>query len=508
MKALRISTAFLCVTAIGMLLASFGGLDIQVSWRGNDAQAIDFFNKEKQGDDANGEPFWREDGATEPIIPNGVPASFADLAERASPGVVNIATSRTVMQNAPRSLEEFFFGTPFGNPHNFEGPPNEGIPRKVPSLGSGFVISEDGYIVTNNHVIENVDKITVIFADKSELEATVVGRDPKTDIALIRVESDEKLFALPLGDSSAVRPGEWVVAIGNPFGLEHTVTAGIISAKHRVIGAGSYDDYIQTDAAINPGNSGGPLLSLTGEVIGINTAINPQANTIGFAVPIDMAKAILPQLRTAGHVTRGWLGVLVQKITPELAEEFGLEGESGALVSKVAPDGPAEKAGIKRSDIIVEFDNKPIKDLSELPRAVAETAVDKTVEVVVVRDGKRKTLRAKVGRLPQPELAELAMQSEKGPAEFGLVVQDLNPELAERLGLDTTDGVLITSVKPGSPADDAQIRRGDVILEVDRSEIQDVDDLRAQLNAADDGALFLIRRGESTIFIPIKRSTG
>jgi serine protease Do len=299
-----------------------------------------------------------------------------------------------------------------------------------------------------------------------------------------------------------------VVAIGNPFGLEHTVTAGIISAKHRVIGAGSYDDYIQTDAAINPGNSGGPLLSLTGEVIGINTAINPQANTIGFAVPIDMAKAILPQLRTAGHVTRGWLGVLVQKITPELAKEFGLEGESGALVSKVAPDGPAEKAGIKRSDIIVEFDNKPIKDLSELPRAVAETAVDKTVEVVVVRDGKRKTLRAKVGRLPQPELAELAMQSEKGPAEFGLVVQDLNPELAERLGLDTTDGVLITSVKPGSPADDAQIRRGDVILEVDRSEIQDVDDLRAQLNAADDGALFLIRRGESTIFIPIKRSTG
>jgi len=503
MKALRISAAFLCATAIGMLLASFGGLDIQVSWRGNDAQAIDFFNEDENGDTAGAEPFWRENGAAEPIVPNGVPASFAELAERVSPGVVNIATSRTVVHSAPRSLEDFFFGMPFGaNPHF------EGAPRKVPSLGSGFVISEDGYIVTNNHVIENVDKITVIFDDETRLDATVVGRDPKTDVALIRVESDKKLFALPLGDSGAARPGEWVVAIGNPFGLEHTVTAGIISAKHRVISGGSYDDYIQTDAAINPGNSGGPLLNLSGEVIGINTAINPQANTIGFAVPIDMAKAVLPQLRSAGHVTRGWLGVLIQKITPELAEHLGLEDELGALVSNVVPDGPAEKAGIERYDIIVEFDGTPIEDLSALPLAVAETPVDKKVSVVVVRDGKRKTLRAKVGELDQPELSKLARGSERGPAEFGLVVQDLNSELAERLGLDTTNGVLITSVAPGSPADDAQLRRGDVILEVDRSEIEDVDDLRAQLDAADDGALFLIRRGEATIFIPIKRITG
>lgn len=505
MKALRISAAFLCATAIGILLASFGGLDIQLSWRGNDAQAIDFFNQDKEGDAADAQPFWRENSAAEPIVPNGVPASFADLAERASPGVVNIATSKTVMQNAPRSLEEFFFGMPFGgNPHGFEG-----APRKVPSLGSGFVISEDGYIVTNNHVIEDVDKITVIFDDETRLDATVVGRDPKTDVALIRVESDKKLFALPLGDSGAVRPGEWVVAIGNPFGLEHTVTAGIISAKHRMmIGGSSYDDYIQTDAAINPGNSGGPLLNLRGEVIGINTLINPQANTIGFAVPINIAKAVLPQLRSAGHVTRGWLGVMIQKITPELAEHLELKDESGALVSKVVRDGPAAKAGVERYDIIVEFDDKPIADLSELPRAVAETPVDKTVDVVVVRDGKRKTLRAKVGELPQPELGELTRQSQKGPAEFGLVVQDLNPELAERLGLGATKGVLITSVEPGSPADDARLRRGDVILEVDRSEIEDVDDLRAHLDAADEGALFLIRRGDATIFIPIKRSTG
>ncbi len=504
MKALRISTAFLCTAAIGILLASLGGLDIQLRWRGIDAHALDLFgkDKEKEKDAAATQPFWREGGGAEPIVPKGVPGSFADLAERVSPGVVNIATSRTVVHNAPRSLEEFFFGMPFGpNPHL------EGTPRKVPSLGSGFVISEDGYIVTNNHVIENVDKITVIFKDETRLDAEVVGRDPKTDIALIRVKTDEKLFALPLGDSSAVRPGDWVVAIGNPFGLEHTVTAGIVSAKHRVIGGSNYDDYIQTDAAINPGNSGGPLLSLAGDVIGINTAINPQANTIGFAVPIDMAKTILPQLRAKGHVTRGWLGVMIQKITPELAEELGLEGEAGALVSKVVPDGPADKAGIEHYDVIVEFDDRAIAELGELPRVVAETPVDKTVDVVVLRDGKRKTLRARVGELDEPELSDLAKRSERGPAEFGLRVQDLSPELADQLGLDSTDGVLITSVKPGSPADEANLRRGDVILEVDKSAIQDVDDLMARLEAADERALFLIRRGDATIFVPIKRST-
>jgi len=505
MKALRIATALVGTAVIGALAATLlGGLEFQLRWRGSDAKAIDFFGTDEKDAAASEKPFWHENGSLEPIVPNGVPSSFADLAERASPGVVNIATSKTVVPNAPRSMEEFFFGLPFGGGQ----PQFDGTPRKIPSLGSGFVISEDGYIVTNNHVIEDVDKITVIFDDESKLDAEVVGRDPKTDIALIRVESDKKLFALPLGDSSAARPGEWVVAIGNPFGLEHTVTAGIISAKHRVIGGGNYDDYIQTDAAINPGNSGGPLLNLAGEVIGINTAINPQANTIGFAVPIDMAKSILPQLRTAGHVTRGWLGVMIQKITPELAKELSLESESGALVSKVVPDGPAAQAGIERYDVIVEFNGKPIEDLGELPLAVAETPVDETVKVVVIRDGKRKSLRAKIGELDEPGIRELARESAKGPAEFGLVVQDLTPELAQRLGLDSAEGVLITSVQAGSSADDAQLRSGDVILEVDRSEIKDVDDLRAQLEAADDGALLLIRRGDATIFVPLKRSTG
>ncbi len=502
MKAMRISTALLCTAALGIALVSAGGLKIELSWRGNDAQATDLFSGNKDAADAK--PFWHEDSTAQAIVPSGVPASFADLAEHSSPGVVNIATSRTVVQNAPRSMEEFFFGMPFGG----DDSQFPGTPRKVPSLGSGFVISEDGYIVTNNHVIEGVDKITVIFDDESTLDASVIGRDPKTDIALIRVETDKKLFALPLGNSSAVRPGEWVVAIGNPFGLEHTVTAGIVSAKHRVIGGGNYDDYIQTDAAINPGNSGGPLLNLAGEVIGINTAINPQANTIGFAVPIDMAKAILPQLRASGRVTRGWLGVMIQKITPELAKELDLRDEAGALVSKVQPEGPAAKAGIERYDVIVEFDGKPIGDLSELPRAVAETPVDKDVEVVVLRSGKRKTLHAKVGQLEELEVPEFAHVPDKGPAEFGLAVQDLNPELARQLGLDASEGVLITSVQPGSAADEAELRRGDVILEVDRKEIRNVEGLRAQLDAADDGALFLVRRGEATIFVPIKRSSG
>jgi len=509
MKALRVSTALLCATTIALLLASWGGLEIRVGWRDNDAKAIDFFGTDKKEEAEK--PFWKENSGTPPVVTGSIPASFADLAASTSPGVVNIATTKTVVQ--PR-IDQFFFGLPFGglpfggNPHfNGGGNPNmEGTPRKVTSLGSGFVISEDGYILTNNHVIEDVDKITVILDDETKLDATVVGRDPKTDIALIHVDADEKLFVLPLGDSNKVRPGEWVIAIGNPFGLEHTVTAGIVSAKHRVIGGGNYDDYIQTDAAINPGNSGGPLLNLSGEVIGMNTAINPQANTIGFAVPINMAKDILPQLRATGHVTRGWLGVMIQKITPDLAKALDLESDAGALVSNVVPDGPAAKAGIKRSDVIVEFDGKPIKDLSELPRVVADTPVDKAVEVVVIRDGKRKTLKATVGKLQEPEVEASAKEPEKGPAEFGLAVQDLSPDIAEQLGLDSTEGVLITAVQPGSPADDAQLRRGDVILEVNRSPVKNVADLRTRLEAAGDSALLLIRRGDATIFVPIKRA--
>jgi len=479
--------------ALGLVVVASVELDVRL--RENAARAIDFFGSD---DDDTPRIFWSEDSGAPPIVPKGVPASFADLAERVSPGVVNISTERTTRGGHP--LEQFL-------PPSFGRPSPS--PQQVPSLGTGFVISPDGYIVTNDHVISDVDRISVRLEDGTELDAEIVGRDPKTDIALLRVETDQELFALPLGDSDAVRSGEWVVAIGNPFGLEHTVTAGIVSAKHRAIAHGPYDDYIQTDAAINPGNSGGPLINLSGEVIGINTAINPRANTIGFAVPVNMAKSILPQLRASGHVTRGWLGVVIQKITPELVEGFELEEDTGALVSRVIPDGPADEAGIRQGDVIREFGGKPIDEFGDLPRLVAETPVDEKVDVVVLRDGKTKTLRARIAELEEPrEFARVSTEARSGAKAFGLRVQDLTPDLAEQLGVEGDGGVVISSVKPSGSAERAGIRRGDVIVEVDREEVGDVGDLEEQLSEADERALLLIRRGESQLYVPIERDEG
>ncbi|MEE2677732.1 MAG: DegQ family serine endoprotease [Myxococcota bacterium] len=493
MNTRRLGSLALFASLLGAALFFSGVLDIRLSWNGHEARAIDFFGS----DEEESAPFWAEGSNQPPLKPQGVPESFADLAAQVSPGVVNIQTSRKVTGNQmPRGLEEFFFGGPFGQS------PRE---RTVPSLGSGFVISEDGYIVTNNHVIENVDSIQVLFRDEREFEAEVIGRDPKTDLALLRIETDDKLFALPLGDSESVRPGEWVVAIGNPYGLEHTVTAGIVSAKHRIIGQGSYDDFIQTDAAINPGNSGGPLINLRGEVIGINTAINPRANTIGFAVPINMAKGVLPQLRADGHVTRGWLGVVIQRITPEIASHLELEQERGALVSRVMPDGPADDAGIQRYDVIVEFDDKPIDEMNDLPRAVAATRVGRKVDVTVLRDGKRKELRAKIAKMEEPQETQLASaDQDDGTSAYGLRVQNLTPDLAGQLGIEGDEGVVVTGVSPGSSAAEAGLRREDVILEVDKTEVNDVGALEEQLADATDGALLLIRRGDATVFVPLK----
>ena len=445
-------------------------------------------------------PFWKTQSDIPELVPADVPRSFADLAERVSPSVVNIRTSQTLtgIPGMPPQFEEYF-GFPFG--------PGQRHPQKREGAGSGFVISEDGYIVTNNHVVEDMDSIVVAFKDGREVEAKVIGRDPKTDIALIKVEGiDKKLEAIALGDSDSLRPGEWVVAIGNPFGLEHTVTAGIVSAMHRrdVVG-GSYDDFIQTDAAINPGNSGGPLINMRGEVVGINTAINPRANTIGFAVPINMAKQVLPQLRATGRVVRGWLGVVIQGITPDLAESFKLENTSGALVSKVLPDSPAKAAGLERGDVIVEFGGSVIEDWRDLPRVVAVTPVDQPVDVVVVRDGKRKTFEVKVGALEEPELAQQTEQGEASPAIFGLRAQNLTPELAEQLGVDESDGVVVTEVQPGGPADEAGLQRGDVIVEINRNEIHNMTDLQTHLQSAQKSVLMLIRRGDTTLYVPMKR---
>jgi len=492
------------------LLAS-GTLDVRVRWLDHDARALDLFGKkteatppeDKQPAAAAEPPFWQQGSGKPSVAPRGVPNTFADLAESSSPGVVNISAEKTFTGHP---VEEWF-GMP-NFPFQFPEPEApHGHKQVVPSLGTGFVISPDGYIVTNNHVVEDVQKITVKFNDGRELPAAIVGRDPKTDIALIKVEPKEPLFALPLGDSERVRPGEWVVAIGSPFGLEHTVTAGIISAKHRNIDHGAYDDYLQTDAAINPGNSGGPLLNLAGEVIGINTAIKPGANTIGFAVPIDMAKAVLPQLRASGHVTRGWLGVVIQGVSPDLAEELGLKETKGALVSKVIEDGPGAKAGIQKMDVIREFDGKPVDDYGDLPKIVASTPVDKKVDLTVIRDKKRVVLHPKIALLEEPELQKTsAPVPQKGALSFGITVQDLTPDLAQQLGLDDAKGALVASVDPDGPATEAGIRRGDVIVEVDRHEVKDAKSLQKALEKSEKRALLLVRRGGSQLYLTVKRA--
>jgi len=433
--------------------------------------------------------------------------SFVELSKTVKPAVVNIRTEKVVKgrdrlsryysgPNMPRD----FFGEDFFNRFFGEGPERE---YKERSLGSGFVISKDGYILTNNHVVEGADKIKVRLSDDREFEGSVIGKDPKTDLALIKVEADIQLPTIELGDSDSLEVGEWVMAIGNPFGLEHTVTVGVVSAKGRVIGAGPYDDFIQTDASINPGNSGGPLVNTKGEVIGINTAIIAHGQGIGFAIPVKMAKEIVPQLKEKGRVVRGWLGVLVQKVTNELAESFGLPEGKGALVAKVEKESPAEKGGIEEGDIIITFAGKGIKEMDELPRMVASTPVGEKVKVVIFRDGKEKTLKVKVGEMPEEKTVAFEKEKEKN---LGMTVQELTPELANRLGLSDDDGVIVRSVDPGGPADDAGIRRGDVIREVNRSPIGDMDDFMdaIQKTKKDENTLLFVKRGDDTLYAVLK----
>ncbi len=433
---------------------------------------------------------------------------IAKLALDVAPGIVNVHTSKTVTrQPSP------FPGLPFpGFPDLFGGrgrraPQQRPAPEeyRVPSMGSGFVISADGYILTNNHVVEGVDEIRVHFADGKESEAKLVGLDPKTDLALIRVEGVSDLHALRLGDSDALLPGDFVVAIGNPFGLDHTVTFGIVSAKGRELGQGPYDDYIQTDAAINPGNSGGPLLDLTGAVIGVNSAINPQANTIGFAVPINLAKSILPQLKESGSVTRGWIGVSVQAVTPELAKALSLDTTDGALVAEVAPGGPAERAGIQRGDVIQSVDGKAVGRLSDLSRAVAATPIGKQATVVLLRDGETKTLEITVDMQSGGAEARAGAETGGSAASLGMRVGPIDDELRQSLGLGDLTGVAVLDVDPDGPAARAGIQPGDVIVEADRVPVASVAELEARISAGGQGLLFLVRRGASTIFIAVSR---
>ncbi len=452
-------------------------------------------------------PFWAE------TPPAQVPAvqvpNFADLAEHLNPSVVNVSTTQ-VVKGQRRAMPRLPTPNPFGERDPFEefferffGGENPQREFRRRSLGSGIIINREGYIVTNNHVVENASDIKVSLSDKEEFDAKVIGRDPKTDVALIKIEAKKELTAAPLGDSGKLRVGEWVMAIGNPFGLGHTVTTGIVSAKGRIIGAGPYDDFIQTDASINPGNSGGPLFNMSGEVVGINTAIVASGQGIGFAIPINVAKELLVPLREKGKVVRGWLGVQIQRITPELAKSFGLDRERGALVADVMPDTPAEKAGIERGDVIIEFNGRKIDEMNDLPRIVASIPPNTDVPLKILRKGQEKSMHVKVAELKEERVAAGGGTLEEN---LGMTVQELTPEIARNLGLSESKGVVVTNVDEGSLADEAGLRRGDVILEVNQKKIQSLQDYRAALGRVGepDSLLLLVRRGNNVLYMALK----
>ena len=435
-----------------------------------------------------------------------VPGSFAELAKNASPSVVNISTVK-VVKGQGEVPSPFGPNDPFKDffDRYFRDQTPKGFKQR--SLGSGFIIDKDGFILTNNHVVEKTDEIKVTLADEREFSAEIIGRDPKTDLALIRIEPDSPLKPLPLGDSEKLEVGDWVVAIGNPFGLGHTVTAGIVSAKYRRIGAGSYDNFIQTDASINLGNSGGPLLNTAGEVIGINTAIFSQSGGsvgIGFAIPINMAKDLLPQLKK-GKVVRGWLGVIIQKITTELKNKLDLKDERGALVADITPGGPADKAGIKRGDVIIYFDKKEIKEMSELPYIVASTPVGKLVTVEVIRKGEKKGIQVEIGELK--EKGEPRVVSEAKP-KLGLTVQEITPELARNFGLSEKSGLVVVQVESNTPAAEAGMKPGDIILEIDQVEVKDIEHFNQKIQEYKKGdtILFLMKRRGSTLYLTMRIS--
>ncbi|GFE65934.1 serine protease [Litoreibacter roseus] len=444
-----------------------------------------------------------------------MPESFADLAESVSPSVVNITTSTTVagVDSGPRPivpegspLEDFF--------QDFLDRQREGQrPRRSSALGSGFVISEDGFIVTNNHVIDKADEIEIEFFSGERLDATVIGTDPKTDIALLKVESDTPLPFVPFGDSDAARVGDWVMAVGNPLGQGFSVSAGIISARERAL-SGSYDDFIQTDAAINRGNSGGPLFNVEGEVIGVNTAIlSPTGGSIGigFAMSSEVVTRVIDQLQEFGETRRGWLGVRIQDVTDDVAEALGLAAAAGALVTDV-PEGPSKEAGLEAGDVITTFDGKDVTDTRELVRLVGNTTVGKAVRVIVVREGETETLLVTLGRREEAEnTAVPAAVQQSDPAEtelLGMTVAALNDELREQLGLDEDQsGLVVVNVEEDSDAYGKGLRAGDLIVEAGQQKIEDLSDLESRVEDAREAGrksfLMLIRRDGDPRFVAL-----
>lgn len=428
---------------------------------------------------------------TEAPAPVGAPQSFADLADRLLPSVVNISSTQKVSSEPEEDMPDmpqFPPGSPFEDFFNEfmqkRGDQGPAVPQS--SLGSGFIIDADkGYIVTNNHVIKDADEVRVTFHDDETIKAEILGRDEKTDLALLQVKTKKKLHAVDFGDSDSLRVGDWVLAIGNPFGLGGTVTAGIVSARQRDINSGPYDDFIQTDASINRGNSGGPMFNLKGEVIGINTAIfSPSGGSvgIGFAIPSSLAKTVILQLEQYGHTRRGWLGVRIQTVTEEIADSLGLGKERGALVASISDKGPAAKAGLEPGDVILTFDGKPISDMRSLPRTVAETPIGKSVPLTFWRDGKEKTVNVAVGELEKAEEEGLVASSDKGSprkagdevsvANVGMSLGMISDEDRKEFKIpDDVDGVLVTSVEDMSEAAEKGMTPGDVIVEVNQQPV-------------------------------------
>ena len=450
-------------------------------------------------------------GSCETVGPEsvGLPRSFADLAEKVGPAVVNISTTSTVTVPGDPFHQFFGHGQEGENDqfndffkHFFKETPDRKM--KQQSLGSGFITSKDGYIITNNHVVDKAEEIKVKLSDGREFKAKVIGRDEKTDLALIKItDPSGNLPILVLGDSEKMRVGDWVLAIGNPFGLEHTVTQGIISATGRVIGSGPYDDFLQTDAPINPGNSGGPLINLRGEVIGINSAIFSGGQGLGFAIPSAMAKSVTTQLREKGKVVRGYIGVTIQSVTQELAKSFGLKETRGALVGDVVKGGPAEKGGVRIGDVIVAFDGRRVKSSNELPRMVAETPVGKTVDVVIIREGKEHHLTIKVEELTKEEISA---QSSTPVQSFGMKVDNITPQMRQQFGTEEKTGVIVVSVEQGSLADIAGIQQGDVIKGVNRKTVRNLADFNEIIAKSGKGesVLLFLKRDKQTFFVTLE----
>ncbi len=460
----------------------------------------------------------------------GAPESFADLVEELTPAVVSISTE-TFMPDSGNGLPSAPEGTPFDEFvqkffDRYGGEvPQESLPV---ALGSGFIVDAEGHVVTNNHVIKAADKIVVVLNDGTELEAVLVGSDPKTDIAVLKVEADHLLPFVTFGDSDAVRVGDWALAIGNPFGFGSSVTAGIISARQRDIRSGPYDDFLQTDAPINRGNSGGPLFNMDGEVVGVNTAIfSPSGGSggsvgIGFAVPANLVVRVVDHLKEFGRTRRGWLGVRIQSVTPEIAEAFGLTSDGGALVASVTPDGPAEGAGLEAGDVIIRFNGMEISEMRELPRAVADTEVGRAAEVVVIRNGDEMTFDVVLGHLEEFEQQLSATTnggSQNGGSDdkqktvsnnvLGMIVRPATPEIAQQMGLDSNfQGLIVTDVEPGSPALRAGILPGDLVLEVGKEEVATVEAMAAQVEAARErdlrSIIVRVERGGDAQFLAIQ----